>query len=191
MLVKSTVPVFVFAVGVKAAVTVWLPAASAASAALVAHASGEGEQLPIVTADPKFAESIWNCTVPVGTTAPDAGAILDVKVTDWPTRDGFTDELTTLVVVTVASAVTTKLPEGVNETVLPQLPLAVVETVTVKLFVPAGVAPVVETVRVEVVAALVTVVGLNTPVAPVGSPLIDNVFVVQVLPLPVHVVLIV
>jgi hypothetical protein len=59
----------------------WMPAVSEEVAALVA--------LPLtsVTAKPKFAPSIWNCTLPVGVeTGP---LTLAVKVMDCPTTDGF------------------------------------------------------------------------------------------------------
>jgi len=103
-----------------------------------------------------------------------------VKVTDCPVREGLTDEMVVVVVPVDALAATTSEPVGENDAVVAQPPPAVVETVTVKVVVPAGVAPVVEIVRTDVVAAFVTVVGLKTPVAPAGSPLTDNAFVVQV-----------
>jgi len=77
-------------------------------AALVAHASGLGEQLATVTAVPKFEPSTTNCTVPVGTVLPDTGATVAVKVTDCPTVEGFTDEVS----VTVVPAATDRVAEA-------------------------------------------------------------------------------
>ena len=75
---------------------------------------------------------------------------------------------------------------------MPQLPVPpVVAAVTVNGVVPAGVAPVVLIVKVEVTAAFVTVVGLKAAVSPAaGVQLIVRGAEVQV-PAPVHVVVIV
>ena len=74
---------------------------------------------------------------------------------------------------------------------VPQVPLAVVDAVTVKAVVPPGVVvPFVEIVRVDVVEEFETVVGLNDAVAPVGSvPLNTSAFDVQA-SLPAQVVVI-
>ena len=51
------------------------------------------------TGDPKFVPSMWNCTLPVGAPAPgDTGATVAVNVTPWPKREGFADEVRTIVV---------------------------------------------------------------------------------------------
>jgi len=98
----------------------------------------------------------------------------------------------TVVAVIVRGACTTKFAlELVIELVPHPLP-AVVDAVTVKGVVDAGVEVVVEIVRVDVVALFVTVVGLNEAVAPVGAvQLIVRRFDVQLAALPAHVVVIV
>jgi len=75
-----------------------LPTVSVEVAPLVAYASGLGEQLLIVTAEPKFVPSTRNCIVPVGTVEPDAGATFAVNVTDCPKPEGFSDEVTVVIV---------------------------------------------------------------------------------------------
>ena len=53
-----------------------------------------------VTAEPKLVPSILNCTVPVGVPEPgDTGATVAVNVTDWSATDGFSDEVTVVVVL--------------------------------------------------------------------------------------------
>jgi hypothetical protein len=51
-----------------------------------------------VTGAPKFAPSTVNCTVPVG--VPALLVTVAVNVTDWPTVDGFADDVTAVVVLT-------------------------------------------------------------------------------------------
>jgi hypothetical protein len=51
-----------------------------------------------VTGVPKFAPSTVNCTVPVG--VPALLVTVAVNVTDCPTVEGFTDDVTAVVVVT-------------------------------------------------------------------------------------------
>jgi hypothetical protein len=72
------------------AVTAWFPWVRLAVAPLVAV------PLLSVTGAPKLIPSIANCTVPVGVPAPDTIA---VNVTLCPKVDGFTDDVTVVVVV--------------------------------------------------------------------------------------------
>jgi hypothetical protein len=87
--------------------------------------------------------------------------------------------------------VTTKLWLVLFTELVPQFPVPPVDAaVTVNTVVPAGVAVVVEIVRVEVAALLATVVGPKTAVAPVGAvQLIVSGAEVQTAP-PDHVVVI-
>lgn len=50
----------------------------------MAHASGLGLQAETDVGEPTFVLSILNCTVPVGTVDPDAGAIVAVNVGEAP-----------------------------------------------------------------------------------------------------------
>ena len=50
----------------------------------VAHASGLGLQAEIAAGEPTLTLSILNCTVPVGTVDPDAGAMVAVNVGEAP-----------------------------------------------------------------------------------------------------------
>ncbi len=89
-----------------------------------------------------------------------------------------------------ATAFTTRLLLALVTELVPQPPAVVVDAVTVKGVVAAGVAPVVVIVRTDVVVVFVTVVGRNAAVAPAGAvQLIDRAFEVQACT-PAHVVLI-
>jgi len=96
------------------------------------------------------------------------------------------------VTAVIVSGVTTRDALELVIELVPQLPVPPVEdAVTVNVVDPAGVEALVEIVRVEVVALLATVVGLNSALAPVGGvQLIVRGIEVQTGP-PVHVVVIV
>src|SRR4029077_10245237 len=75
------------------------------------HAELEFSKLPLTTdgaesgiGDPRLAPSTTNCTVPVG--VPDAALTVAVNVTASPEPDGFSDELTVVVVAMGAGAAT-------------------------------------------------------------------------------------
>jgi hypothetical protein len=57
------------------------------------------------TGVPKLAPSTTNCTVPVGTPLDPLAALLTFakKVTVWPKTDGFSEEVTTVVVPAVVT----------------------------------------------------------------------------------------
>ena len=90
---------------------------------------------------PRIAEPSSNVTVPVGTPAPGASAVIvAVNVTDWPKTDGLADEVTDEL---VASGFTTwlnedevlavKLPSAPYTAVIEWLPTASAEVVNVAI----------------------------------------------------------
>ena len=100
-------------VGLYVALIVWFVAVRVLIAGLLAQASGAGEQPLTVTGEPKGTASIANCTVPVGTVVPDAGATLAVKVIEVPYVGEFADELTEVEVAVLVGVKTKFFPVSV------------------------------------------------------------------------------
>ena len=57
-----------------------------------------------LTGDPKFVPSTANCTVPPLSNVPEPAVTAAVKVTAWPSADGFEEEITEVVVLTMPTA---------------------------------------------------------------------------------------
>ena len=54
-----------------------------------------------LTGAPKFVPSTANCTVPPLSNVPEPAVTVAVKVTAWPSADGFEEEITEVVVLTM------------------------------------------------------------------------------------------
>jgi hypothetical protein len=121
-----------------------------------------------------------NITVPVGVVGPVTRATVAVSVVDWPNVDGLAE----LVSVVVVFSTTTRVPEPVAVPAWQVPPPFAARTV--KLVEPGGVAFVVPMVKVDVALppVLVTELGLNEAVAPVGSAVVTLRGEVHELPLP-------
>jgi len=123
---------------------------------------------PLSVPVPSVVAPSLNVTVPVG--VPPLPVTVAVKVTDCPNTEGFCEDVS----VVVLGLTTTRVAVVVTEPPLQLEVLAPASAFTVNVDEPAGVAPVVLIVKVEVwlLPVLVTGLGLNAAVAPVGSPVV-------------------